>query len=227
MKPWRRALTRKARKTGVTPAQRRHKLVGPATLWKMKRAFQVRFLKEQGLKPGDSLLDLGCGTLRGGIPIIEYLEGGHYMGVDVRDEVIGEALGEVARAGLAAKEPRVLLVPNLSVEDLGSRFDVVWGFQVLIHMTDEILAEAAGFIERHLAERGRGYVSVKVGQPRERSWKGFPAVTRPLEFYEERFAAVGLNVLDLGPLTDFGHNIPRRSIEQQSSQRMLLVERSG
>jgi len=54
-----------------TSAEQRHGLVGPARLWKMKRDFQIGFLKNFGLKPDNVLLDLGCGTLRGGIPIIE------------------------------------------------------------------------------------------------------------------------------------------------------------
>jgi hypothetical protein len=37
------------------------------------------------------LVDLGCGTLRGGIPIIEYLDADSYIGVDVREEAIEEA----------------------------------------------------------------------------------------------------------------------------------------
>jgi cyclopropane fatty-acyl-phospholipid synthase-like methyltransferase len=52
----------------------RHSLVGPGKLWEMKRAFQIHFLQSVGLTSDQYLLDLGCGTLRGGIPIIKYLE---------------------------------------------------------------------------------------------------------------------------------------------------------
>jgi len=227
MRAWRRALARRLRNTGVTSAQRRHQAVGPATLWKMKRAFQIRFLQENGLEPGDHLLDLGCGTLRGGIPLIEYLDAGHYTGIDVRGEVVAEGVREIEGAGLADRKPRVLAVPDLAVADLGARYDVVWGFQVLIHMTDEILSGAAEFIERHLAEDGRGFFTVREGPARERSWQGFPAVTRPLHFYEERFGAAGLSVQDMGPLSDFGHVLPHRTIEEQAAQHMLAIEHTG
>jgi len=46
----------------------------------MKRRFQIDFFRRQGLRPDQTLFDLGCGTLRGGIPIIDYLEPGFYTG---------------------------------------------------------------------------------------------------------------------------------------------------
>jgi len=51
-----------------TRARKRHALVGAGYLWELKREFQIEFLKEAGLSPGDYLMDVGCGTLRGGDP---------------------------------------------------------------------------------------------------------------------------------------------------------------
>ena len=211
----------------MTRARRRHSAVGAAGLWKMKRRFQIGFLRDRGLNPDQDLLDLGCGTLRGGIPIIDYLEPCRYTGLDVRADVIEEARLEVAEAHLEGQEPDLVVAPTLDGLDLGRRFDIIWGFQVIIHMTDELLAGAAEFIALHLRSHGKAYVTVRVGPPRSKEWRGFPAVRRPLEFYEERFGAAGLRVLDIGPLTDFGHDIPGRTIEQQAAQRMLLLEQAG
>ena len=58
--------------------ERRHSLVGAGNLWKMKQQFQIDFLTEQGLSKSDLLLDIGCGTLRGGIPMISFLDAGNY-----------------------------------------------------------------------------------------------------------------------------------------------------
>ena len=50
------------------PKEKRHFLVGPPDKWKEAREIQIKFLKENGLKSKYYLLDLGCGTLRGGMP---------------------------------------------------------------------------------------------------------------------------------------------------------------
>ena len=72
--------------------ERRHSLVGPEHLWKMKRDFQIRFLKDMNLQPEHYLIEIGCGTLRGGIPIINYLQKGHYFGADVKTNLALEQL---------------------------------------------------------------------------------------------------------------------------------------
>ena len=108
-------------------AERRHSLVGNPRLWKLKREFQIGFLRENGLETDDFLLDLGCGTLRGGMPIIEFLQPGHYFGVDVRPEVLEEARRELAEAGMEGRQPTLLL--NEDTERLPrDRFDVIWAF---------------------------------------------------------------------------------------------------
>src|SRR5262245_16123858 len=126
----------------ASPAERRHAHVGPAHLWKMKRAFQLEFLQRMGLERGQTLLDLGCGTLRGGLPLIEFLDTGHYTGVDVRAEVLDEARAELAEAGLAHKEPALLHARDLGELRLDARFDVIWAFSVLIHLDDAALEQA-------------------------------------------------------------------------------------
>ncbi len=73
----------------------RHSHVGAPEGWELKRRFQIDFLKKQGLKPEHYLLDIGCGTLRGGIPIIDYLDKGHYYGIEVRDFVLDEGRKEL------------------------------------------------------------------------------------------------------------------------------------
>lgn len=200
----------------------RHALVGSPELWRMKRKFQIDFLLHQGLKPTDWLCDLGCGTLRGGIPIIRYLEHGHYWGVDVRADVLVEARRELRRASLETKKPRLLHVARLHEARWDARFDVVWAFSTLIHMTDEVLAEALGFVGRHLQPAGRFYANV-VLDPRHRgSWREFPVVGRSLHEYERLCERAGFDARDLGTLESLGHLSGRPA---QDAQHMLEMAR--
>jgi len=194
----------------ASPAERRHARVGPAHLWKMKRAFQIEYLRRTGLEPGQRLLDLGCGTLRGGLPLIEFLDAGHYTGIDVRAEVLDEARRELVEAGLAHKAPVLLFATDLGALELAPRFDVIWAFSVLIHMDDAALERALAFVARHLAPEGAFHANARLpdvdgGERRDLRWEGFPVVTRSLEFYRLAGARHGLVLRDLGPLAGLGH----------------------
>ena len=200
---------------------KRHGLVGPQDLWKAKRQFQIDFLLRMGLKRDDRLLDFGCGTLRGGIPLIGYLHAGRYLGVDVGSAVLAEARLELEESGLLDKEAELVHCDRLDRLQLGRRFSVAWAFQVLIHVPDDSLDDTIAAIARHLEPEGVFYATVNLGDQPEGSWKGFPVVHRSASFYQETFRRQGLKVVDLGSLPDFGHVHPRTSLEAQSRQRML------
>ena len=185
--------------------ERRHELVGPGKLWKMKREFQIKFLQEKGLSPNNYFLDLGCGTLRGGIPLIDFLEAGHYYGVDQRQEAIDEGEKELLEAGLDQKKPVLLVSPAISELEIDQKFEFIWAFSVLIHMSDEILADALQFVSRQLSDTGVFFANVNIGERQEGNWQGFPVVSRSLEFYREECAKAGLEVTEIGTLESLGH----------------------
>lgn len=189
----------------ASPEERRHSKVGPAHLWKMKRAFQIDFLKRMGLGPEHHLLDIGCGTLRGGLPLVDYLERGHYVGIDIRRGNIAEARKEVAQAGLEGKEPTLRVVEDLSALDLGRTFDFVWAFSVLVHMNDEVLDACFAAASRHLAPGGRFFGNVRTGELPEESRTGYVVVTRDLGFYRETASRHGMSLRELGTLESLGH----------------------
>jgi SAM-dependent methyltransferase len=189
-------------------AARRHVLVGPPHLWRRKPAFQMRFLRQVGLQPGHYLLDLGCGTLRGGIPLIQYLEPGHYYGVDVRAQALEEARKELRESGLEHKSPVLVLSERLSSLSLDREFDFIWAYAVLIHMSDDALGEGLDFVRRHLKENGSFYGNVLIGNTfdhRWLRWRGFPVVRRTLDFYRSAGLPNGLQIGDAGRLSSRGH----------------------
>jgi cyclopropane fatty-acyl-phospholipid synthase-like methyltransferase len=207
-----------------TKKERRHTLVGPAHLWKMKRSFQIQFLKDMGLQHVHYLFDIGCGTLRGGIPLIDYLQVGHYFGLEVRSEVLDEGRKELKEAGLERKKPTLLVYPDISQLNLGRYFDYIWAFSVLIHMSDNILKDTFGFVNKHLSKEGFFYANVNIGKRKEHNWQGFPNVARTFDFYSDACTTNGLMISDLGPLRDLGHF---SNVESQDNQRMLRITRKA
>ncbi len=207
-----------------TKAERRHALVGPARLWKMKREFQIRFLNDMGLKPEHYLFEIGCGTLRGGVPLIQYLENGHYFGVEVRGEVLDEGRKELKKAALEGKNPTLLLSPDISQLTVNRKFEYIWAFSVLIHMDDKILNDTLAFVSKHLSEAGVFYANVNIGDRKDGKWQGFPLVWRHLDLYTRACSMSGLVVSDLGPLKELGHIA---NVGPQDNQRMLRIARTA
>jgi len=201
---------------------RRHGLVGRPELWQLKRDFQIAFLWEHGLEPGHVLVDVGCGTLRGGIPIIEYLDAGSYVGIDVRAEAIEEAWQELREHGLEDRRPELIAVPSLADVELTREADRIWAFSVLMHLDDERLDECLAFARRQLAPNGIFYANAITAEFPPARWREFPVISRPVEEYREQAARAGLSARDLGPLAELGHVT---GLAHHDEQRMLELQR--
>ena len=73
-----------------------HKAIGG--MWEAIGTVQFEFMKNAGLHPENSLLDVGCGTLRGGRLFIPYLDGSKYTGIDISNEAIAYARNMVEQS---------------------------------------------------------------------------------------------------------------------------------
>ena len=186
---------------------RRAALVGPPEQWATQRRFQFEFLTSHGLQPEHRLLDIGCGTLRGGIPLIEYLHAGNYTGVEVRAAVLDEARKELAESGLDHKDPVLIHAEDPSQVQSAEPFDFVWAFMVLIHMPDEVVDAYLRLVSQRMTEGGEFYANVALGDRGEDQWQGFPVVFRPREFYQRSASAHGLSMSEVGALGSLGPSI--------------------
>ena len=154
--------------------EKRHSLVGAGNLWKMKRDFQINFLKNQGLQKTDKLMDVGCGTLRGGIPIIQYIDVNNYFGIDVRENVLVEGRRELKTFKLEHKKPTLLAFDKFSNINIDTKFNIIFAFSVLIHLEDKIAARCFQFVGMSLSDKGVFYANVNIGEHHDGNWYGFP-----------------------------------------------------
>lgn len=173
--------------------------------WEPHRQFQIEFLRTRGLQQHHSLLELGCGPLCGGLPVIDYLEPGRYYGLDVRQESIGEAHLQLAKAQLAHKNPRLLVSSTFGGEEIEPRcFDFVWAFAVLQHLDDLTAATCLEQVSRRLTHDSVFYANVNVEHP-QGQWHEFVFVQKPLRFYEDLGDRYGLRMDVVGQLKDVGY----------------------
>ena len=99
----------------------------------------LRFLRSNGMKEHHRVLDLGCGALSQGIPLIRYLNEGCYVGCDPNGWLIEAALAEYP--DLEAKQPRWSFASDFDIGEHGP-FDYVITHSVLSHVAHWQLEQA-------------------------------------------------------------------------------------
>ncbi len=91
--------------------------------------------KEQGLRPEHTCIDFGCGSLRVGRHLIDYLEPRRYLGLDVVSDFYEAGRALLPPALLAEKQPDLRVLDDHSI--LAARqleSDFVVSFAVLKHV---------------------------------------------------------------------------------------------
>jgi hypothetical protein len=99
---------------------------------------QYRFLLDQGLQRRHTLLDIGCGSLRGGVDFIRYLDAGNYIGVDIAQSLSDAGFEvELKAAGLQDKLPRenLICITDFEFGQLGRSVDFALADAVFTHLT--------------------------------------------------------------------------------------------
>ena len=171
------------------------------------RRFQISLLKNQGLVPSNRLLEIGCGPLTAGIPIIEYLDAGNYVGVDVRTTVLDLSWKEVGKAGLSRNNPRLICSSSFGAAELGSQtFDFILSFSVLYHLNDKILNKYFQAVRSRLNTTGACLANVNTVHESS-TWLEFPYLKRSIEAYVDLAAKNGLTTEPLGDLSELGFRL--------------------
>lgn len=195
----------------IVEIRRRHALedcMGFHGQWDEHRRFQLAFLKEQGLVPTNTLLEVGCGPLTGGMPIIDFLQPRNYVGIDIRSSALDLAWSEVALAGLSAKNPRLICSSSFGSAELGAmEFDFVLSFSVLYHLSDDILQAYFSAVARHLKPDGRCFAQINTTVDNS-TWLQFPFLRRTAGEYTEAAGRAGLHTEPLGTIESLGFRLP-------------------
>ncbi|MEE8523696.1 MAG: class I SAM-dependent methyltransferase [Thermoanaerobaculia bacterium] len=116
-------------------AGRHRELIGG--LWEELGRMQLEFAIAEGLRPEMTVVDVGCGCLRGGIHFVRYLQSGNYYGVDAHRELLDAGHGiELAAAGLRDRLPRENLLRSTDFEfsRFGRRFDMAFAQSLFTHL---------------------------------------------------------------------------------------------
>jgi len=127
-------------------------------LWEEMGEKQFEFLRSEGLAPGHRLLDVGCGSLRGGVHFIGYLQPGRYVGVDKDPYLIEAGRRELAAAGLGDRRPTLVRTDQFEYRQFG-QFDFAIAQSVFTHIPLNAIMRCIGGVEEVLRSGGRFYAT--------------------------------------------------------------------
>jgi SAM-dependent methyltransferase len=133
-------------------------------LWDELGALQFEFMiNRAGLTPEMRLLDLGCGSLRGGVRFIEHLDPGNYYGIDLNRSLVDAGRDiELPRYGLQDKlSPEQLLVADdFGAWRFGVEFDVAIAISLWTHLPLNQIGASLHELERVLKPGAALYATI-------------------------------------------------------------------
>lgn len=130
--------------------------VGPPAQYDFMGATQFRLLTALGIREEHRLLDVGCGSLRAGRFLIQYLMPRRYCGIEPNHWLIEQACEMELGADLfRIKQPRFDASAEMRFDVFGTRFDYIVAQSIFSHTGRDLfghgLVQAAGV----LADRGQ------------------------------------------------------------------------
>lgn len=140
-------------------------------MWDTIGPLQRDFLISRGLLPHHNILDIGCGSLRGGVPLTQYLDPERYYGIDVSSALIEAGYNrEIEGSELARRLPRAHLHVTDSFEiPFAVRFDYALAVSLFTHLTLDYLTACLRRLAPCMDKGGRFYSTFFEGEASERA----------------------------------------------------------
>jgi len=111
------------------------------------------------------VLEIGCGRLHAGIPLMQYLEKGNYVGVDPNEWLRQTAMEDShVRQVVDEKQPGFLSVDDFDASELGIKFDFALSHSVLSHCAHGQLEVFLRNVAKVLAPGGRILASIYLAE---------------------------------------------------------------
>lgn len=135
----------------ITTGSRHYKaFVGPIKTYDIMSAMQFVLLAMNGLRETNTLLDIGCGSLRAGRLFIQYLLPGKYFGVEPEKWLIEEAKKhEMGSQIFKIKQPTIYAGADFNFSCFNKEFDFLIAQSIFTHCTKDQMSKcflAAGSV---------------------------------------------------------------------------------
>mgnify|MGYP001348429059 CR=1 FL=1 len=128
-------------------------LGGPPGVFETVGREQLAVLLEHGLSFESTVLDIGCGCLRGGRWIIPLLEPGHYCGIEPQMDMVRKGLERFLEPGMAElKRPRFEHNDRFDASSFGVKFTHFLARSVWTHASKRQIGAMLDTVRAHGTE---------------------------------------------------------------------------
>jgi ABC-type polysaccharide/polyol phosphate transport system ATPase subunit len=128
--------------------------------WREEGAWVFDFLRRQGLRPEQMLLDVGCGSLSAAIHLLPYMLPSHYWGFekDVELFIAGSQI-ELPRVGVAVELGHFIINDDFDFSDAPHPFDLAIASSLFRRLTLNGIARCIAGVVKKLSPDGRFYAT--------------------------------------------------------------------
>jgi tetratricopeptide (TPR) repeat protein/SAM-dependent methyltransferase len=139
--------------------------IGPPLQYDFMGATQFRLLCTLGLRAHHQVLDLGCGSLRAGRFLINYLEPENYCGIEPNQWLIDEAIKEqIGDSLIAIKKPRFNNNSEFKTAVFSQKFDFIIAQSIFSHTGNDLIPSALNNIYQSLNDDGLALLTFIKGE---------------------------------------------------------------
>lgn len=128
--------------------------------WEEMGTLQFDFLEQQGLQPHHFFLDIACGSLRGGVRFIDYLEPWRYLGLDKEEELILAGIyHELGMMAYEEKRPRFVISDSFEFDLFHARADYAVAISLFTHLPAALIEVCFWRLRKSMSKGGRFYAT--------------------------------------------------------------------
>lgn len=131
-------------------------------MWEEIGSLQKKFLIEQGLEKNFKFLDLGCGCLRGGVKIIDYLEKYNYYGQDINSYLLKMGIEkEIPKYNLKEKilKNNFCISEDFTLDYIENIFDMGISQSVFTHLPLNHLFVCLINVSKHFKPKSKFFIT--------------------------------------------------------------------
>ena len=169
--------------------------VGAFNFYDIVGADQFNLLTIKGLRENHKLLDIGCGSLRGGKLFIPYLKSGQYCGVEPEEWLVKQGIEENLGGELIKlKAPRFDYNGNFDFHMFDETFDYLIACSIFSHASQKQIVKCLSSAKEVMHNESMFFASFKEGDNNysEDKWAYPDVITYQYNWIEQSARQIGL-----------------------------------